>query len=52
MELYHQFLLVLHHSETVLLHSVCVVEEEIVLRSQLNAHILNVVVVITLLAFA
>ena len=47
-ELYHQLLVLLHLSEAVLVHNVGVVEEQIVLRGQLDLHILDVIVVIAL----
>lgn len=47
-ELDHELLVLLHLSEAVFVHYVGVVEEEVVLRGQLNLHILNVVVVVAL----
>lgn len=47
-ELNHELLILLHLAEGVLVHSVCVVEKEVVFRGQLNSHILDVVVLVTL----
>ena len=41
LEVHHQLLLLLHVSEFVLIHFVCVVEEEIVFTRQLNLHLVD-----------
>ena len=42
-EFNHELLILLHHSETVFVHDVCVVEEQVVLRGQFNLDILEII---------
>ena len=39
----HELLVLLHHSEAVLVHDVCVVEEQVVFRGQFNLDILKII---------
>jgi hypothetical protein len=47
-ELDHELLNFLHLSKSVFIHDMSIVEEQIVLGSQLNLYILNVIVIISL----
>jgi hypothetical protein len=47
-ELNHQLLVLLHLSKGVFIHSMSVVEEEVILRCQLNSHILDMIILISL----
>ena len=48
MELNHQLLTFLHLTECVFIYDVSIVEKEIILRCQLNLHVLNMIIVISL----
>lgn len=39
----HELLILLHHSETIFVHDVCVVEEQIIFGSQFNLDILEII---------
>ena len=43
LEVYHEFLLLLHVAELVLVHAMRIVEEQVVLTCQLNLHLVNLV---------
>lgn len=47
----HKLLVLLHLSEAVLINDVSIVEEEIVLRSELNFDVLDVIAIISLYNF-
>lgn len=42
-EFYHELLVLLHHPEAVLVDNMCVVEEQVIFRGQLDLHVLEVV---------
>jgi len=44
----HKLLLLLHGTEAILIYQVCIMEEEVILWSELHFNILDVIVVISL----